>query len=682
MRSFKNIDIPIILNTSSNDLVEDFFKPVLSNSIKYDRGVGYFSSGWLQINSIGMAKFAENNGHARWITSPILDEEDWKALLAGEQAKEDIILRSILQSCIPNIREGLETQTLSALSWLIADDVIEFKIAIPRNILERGEFHDKFGIFFDSDGEKISFSGSYNDSIRGTRNYESIKVFKSWIQEYSDLVLSEQDRFDSLWINQDPNLQVYDLPSAAKEEIIKFRSKKRPYKKNEDKKVNILDLHVSDPNIPRHITLRDYQNEAINRWENNGFHGIFEMATGTGKTITALSATVRVLSSLPKLAIIIACPLQHLVVQWQEEAEKFGFFPLLAFDSKSTWFDNVNERILEFNHNDITNICIITTYDTFISDHFQKALSRIIGPSLFIGDEVHHLGSEKRQNKLPSHIDYRLGLSATPTRWYDEKGTKGIINYFGEIIYKFSLAKAIEEGFLTQYYYYPIIIELTEEEIIEYELLSKKIGVLFNMGEDPNENEGLLKLLIKRSEILQIAENKIPKVVEVIDQLENISHTLFYCAPKQIGELTRILGRSKHLRVHQFTYHEDHLLREKLIHEFDKGILQALLAIKCLDEGVDIPSTRTAFFLSSSSNPREFIQRRGRILRNFPGKDFAEIYDLVVTPPLLMLKSDIERKIFKRELQRFKEFAENSKNFNSAYEIIWDLAKSYEIFDL
>jgi len=203
------------------------------------------------------------------------------------------------------------------------------------------------------------------------------------------------------------------------------------------------------------------------------------------------------------------------------------------------------------------------------------------------------------------------------------------------------------------------------------------------MGEDPEENENLLRLLIKRAEILQTAENKIPSICEIVDSIPELSHALFYCAPKQVEDLTRRLGINKHLRVHRFTYQENHVLRRKLLENFDQGILQALIAIKCLDEGVDIPSTKIAFFLSSSSNPREFVQRRGRILRNHPGKKSAEIYDLIAVPPVsYILDSNIERNILRRELLRFKEFAENSLNHNSAYEEIWELSKTFGIFDL
>lgn len=338
MIPFRNLTIPIFLDTSSNDLIAEFFTPLLSNAVNYDRGVGYFSSGWLRINSFGMSTFAENGGHARWITSPILEEDDWKALIIGHSAREDIITKTLLKNSIKDFKESLEIKTSSALAWLIADDILEFKIAIPRNVLDRGEFHDKFGIFYDQFGDSISFSGSNNDSIKGTRNYESIKVFKSWIAEYSDIVSFEQTRFNSIWNNKDQNVQVFDLPSAAKEEIIKLRKHRRPYRTNKSP-ISDFSTKVKKPKIPENIILRDYQVDAIQKWINNDYEGIFEMATGTGKTITALAATIELQKLISKFVVIITCPLQHLVVQWDKEALKFGYHPITAFDSKNKWFD-------------------------------------------------------------------------------------------------------------------------------------------------------------------------------------------------------------------------------------------------------------------------------------------------------------------------------------------------------
>ena len=218
-----------ILDTSSHDLIQDFFIPALKRAVRYDRGVGYFSSAWLRIAAEGMVEFANHGGKARWVTSPILEEKDWEALVTGDQARRDIVLYSLLKQSIEDLPNSLETNTLSALAWMVADGVVDFKLALPRNKLDMGNFHDKFGIFEDSENNKISFNGSYNDSIQGIRNYESIKLFFSWDSAFTSFVKSDADRFENLWLNQDKNVMVYDLPSAAKNDILELRRNQRPY---------------------------------------------------------------------------------------------------------------------------------------------------------------------------------------------------------------------------------------------------------------------------------------------------------------------------------------------------------------------------------------------------------------------------------------------------------------------
>ncbi len=224
-----DVSWPIVLDTSSADLIKDFFTPALGRSLRYDRGVGFFSSGWLRAAAAGMIPFAANSGRARWVTSPILDEADWQAMQDGNNARYDETLRRALSCNISDLAKALERDTLSALAWMVADEVITFKLALPHNKLERGDFHDKFGIFTDAEGNQISFNGSYNDSIQGLRNYESIKVFCSWHIAFAPLVRADAERFDRLWRKKDANVRVYDLPDAAREQILTLRTGARPY---------------------------------------------------------------------------------------------------------------------------------------------------------------------------------------------------------------------------------------------------------------------------------------------------------------------------------------------------------------------------------------------------------------------------------------------------------------------
>jgi len=693
MSSFIELGLPKTLDTSTANIIQDFFVPMLARSTRYDRGVGFFSAGWLRLSAQGIVDFARNSGRARWVTSPILSEADWQALQLGEAARCDEVLRRAMARNLGELERALEVETLSALAWLVADGVLDFKLALPHSKLERGEFHDKFGVFMDAEGNQVSFNGSYNDSIQGTRNYESIKVFCSWHPAFADMVRADAERFERLWNNFDRNVQVFDLPEAARAHIVRLRTKERPYSEPDWEKLRLLRDGKSSyivqrparPHVPPHIALRDYQVQAIDAWFAHDCQGLLEMATGTGKTITALAASARLYEREECLAVIIAVPYQHLVDQWHEEAKAFGYQPTLAYQSKARWLDKLNGQIIEFNGGYRPFISVITTHTTFISPEFQGSIARLNGPSLLIADEAHHLGAERSRQNYPQNVSFRLALSATPDRWFDDVGTAALRAYFGETVFAFPLEKAIGVS-LTPYYYHPHLVPLTDEEMEHYEELSAKIARLINR-EDEDGQQALKMLLIKRAKLLNKAENKLTVLSELVDEQDAIEHTLFYCAPGQIDDALRLLGWEKGLLVHRFTAEEGTKERQQLLADFASGDLQALAAMKCLDEGVDVPSTRTAFILASSSNPREFIQRRGRILRKAPGKEFSTVYDLVAVPPTAWTASQdtptfqAERSIIRRELQRFKEFANPALNKHQALDVIWDIASRYNLLD-
>lgn len=686
--SLPSLNLPPILDTSSADMAADFFEPALSVSVRYDRGVGFFSSGWLRMVAKGLVTFAANEGQARLITSPILASDDWEAMQAGDAARLDGILHAVLSRNIQDLETSLERDTLSVLAWMVADEVLNFKLALPQNKLAGGDFHDKFGIFTDAEGNQVSFNGSPNESIQGFHNYESNKIFKSWEPGFAPLVMADVRRFARLWDNEDPNVRVFELPEAAREQIVKLREGERPYPepawvKQRRLHEETIPYRTASPHIPEKITLRPYQEEAIAAWFDHHCQGLFEMATGTGKTITALAASARLYEQQKRLAVIIAVPYQHLVDQWAGEAAVFGYKPILAYQSKSSWLDRLNHDVIDFNGRYRPFISVITTHDTFISADFQASIARLQGSALLIADEAHHLGAERSRQNYPSHIPFRLALSATPDRWFDDAGSAALRAYFGETVFSFTLEQAIGVS-LTPYYYYPHLVPLSDEEMEAYEALSLKIARLMN-DEDAEKQAALKMLLIKRANLLNTAVNKLEKLSELLDQEPYLEHTLFYCAPGQIEEVLQLVGWEKGILINQFTAEEKPKERQQLLSSFANGELQALAAMKCLDEGVDVPSTRTAYFLASSSNPREFIQRRGRILRKSPGKEHSIIHDLIAVPPATFNRESpafhAERSIVRRELQRFKEFANPALNKHQALDVIWDLAGFYGLQD-
>ena len=552
-----DLKIPSVLDTSSADLIADLFVPLLRESVLYDRGVGYFSSGWFRIAAEGMAAFAGNGGRARWVTSPILDPADWEALQTGDAARTDAFLYVRLQTQLADMAETLARDTLSAIAWMVADGVLDFKLAVPRAKLDRGDFHDKFGIFTDAQKNQVSFNGSYNDSIQGTRNYESVKVFSSWEPAFAPLVAGDAARFARLWGNEDPNVQVYDVPAATRANILQLRTSDRPYKRPSwvpEETTAAPGHYAVRPMIPPSIELRDYQQEAVAAWRAAGDCGLLEMATGAGKTIIALAAAVKVYTDARRLALIVIAPYQHLVDQWAEMARVFGFAPLLAYGSRKSWLDEWHNRILRFNAGDADVVSLITTYDTFCTEHFQASLERLSGPTLLIADEAHHFGAEQRRRFYPQAIKKRLALSATPERWHDEVGTTALTDYFGTTVYRLSLADAIERKILTPYYYYPVLVELTAEEMGTYRDLSGRIGRLLAQRRDRDDKQ-LSMLLIERANLLNTAENKIETLEALLPKASAVTHTLIYCAPGQIDIVMEKVGVANRIQ----TRHSEHI---------------------------------------------------------------------------------------------------------------------------
>jgi DNA phosphorothioation system restriction enzyme len=456
--------------------------------------------------------------------------------------------------------------------------------------------------------------------------------------------------------------------------------------------------YSSGPLIPGYITLRDYQKEAIKSWFKDGRgRGILEMATGTGKTITALAIAAIFFKNYKRLAIVIVCPYQHLVTQWERECRHFNIKPILCYKSRTLWEDELNEKITSYNIGTLSSFCFITTNDTLSSPTMQASIERLNGDVLIIADEVHHLGAMRLKNSLPSNIDFRLGLSATPERWYDDAGTDGLNKYFENgVIFQFGLREAIGT-YLTEYYYYPHLVTLTEEENEDYLNLSKEIARRFVQDEDYEltGNTVLKHLLIQRARLLSSAKNKLVRLKEIMTEQKHSNFNLFYCGDAKIGgerqidRVVSLLGRELGMRVHPFTAQEDPRERRELLQRFEAGQLQGLVAIRCLDEGVDVPATQNAYILASSTNPREFVQRRGRVLRKYPGKKYSYIHDFLVVPrdleDIQLLDAatfNTERKLMARELRRFKEFATLAINGPQASLQILDVAKAYNLLDI
>jgi superfamily II DNA or RNA helicase len=482
---------------------------------------------------------------------------------------------------------------------------------------------------------------------------------------------------------------------------------------------------------PDWLTPRPYQSEAVTAWKSGQGQGILNMATGTGKTITALVAATELYELQgDRLALVVVAPYTHLVDQWTADLDAFGAVSFRAYGSRANWTDEVTAAITEFASGVRDLITIVTTQASFATDHFQRLLGRIDGTeTLLIADEVHHMGAPHLREYLPEAVRARLGLSATPERWYDDEGTEQILSYFASgIVFEYGIGEAIANGYLSKYYYVPHIVELTADEADSYYAISAAIGRLLakngrgsgaTSASKMSDDEQLKTLLIRRSRLVGTARNKIDVLRELVTEIgpDGLSHSLVYCGDgsievddegasgdhvredadvkRQIRFVTELLGSELGIRAHQFTYEEDETTRERLLEEFEAGGLQALVAIRCLDEGVDVPATKSAFMMASSSNPRQFVQRRGRILRPHEDKDYSVIHDFIVAPPVPLADGNedtvsIERSLLKKQLSRVETFTHNAINHPDAdlegipttAGSLLDLKRSFNLLDM
>lgn len=719
--SFKDLTIKKEYRSLIDNIVKDFYCPVLGQSVLYKRAVGFFSSTALADISKGLSKLVDNGGKIELVASPHISNEDWAAIKAGYKSREEIIRSSILTE-LHEPKNQFEEKRLNMLAHLIATEKLDIKIAfIEKNNV--GIFHEKMGLMYDSEGNSIAFTGSMNESdMAFSHNYESIDVFCSWTYD-SERVSTKEAAFNSVWNNTEPGVEIVDCPEV-KEEIIKkyIRPEQNDYKKVDEEEIAEIDEFNYNEElrknerfgavVPNWVKFHKYQEEAIDEWEKKRFRGIFDMATGTGKTFTGLGAISRLSEVLSdKLAVVIVVPYQHLVEQWVEDIVKFNMNPIIGFSSSSQkdWKkrleDAIRDQKLKVKRRDF--FCFICTNLTFSSEFVQKQVGKIRGDALLVVDEAHNFGAENLSQYMTETFNYRLALSATLDRHGDPEGTQKLLDYFGERCITYTLDRAIEEKKLTPYKYYPIIVTLTEDELRKYGELSFEIAKCMIHGKDGKKklSERGKRLALKRARIVAGAENKLATLREEIQPYIEDKHILVYCGAttlfnsttefseiddediRQIDAVTHILGNELNMKVSQFTSNEDIHEREVLKEQFSDGEnLQALIAIKCLDEGVNIPEIKTAFILASTTNPKEYIQRRGRVLRIAPGKDYAEIYDFITLPreidevsAMPVEQMNRELTLVKNELARAEEFSRIALNAMEADKILSEIKSAYSI---
>ncbi|MCI9362498.1 MAG: DEAD/DEAH box helicase family protein [Hungatella sp.] len=712
--NFTDVEIKEEYRSLQDNIVEDFYTPLLKCAKKYQRAVGFFSSTALIEISKGISGLVKNGGTIELVASPKLSEDDVMAIEKGLKLRDEVVQERILEAiCEPHGK--YEEKRIDYLINLIAYGILEIKIAVLDDTEHIGMYHEKLGLMYDEAGNIVAFSGSMNESSTAfMHNCESIDVFKSW-EGGSDArrVLNKQLSFKAIWENYEPRMVVMDFPQAAKEKLFEYRKNDHINHdiddEPDDSEENIISVDVKTaPNIPNWVSIRPYQDEAISNWKDRDYVGIFDMATGTGKTYTGLAAVATLYENRQApLAVLIICPYQHLVNQWVDDIVTFGMKPIICHSASSQkkWKSRLKDACFSLELGITDYMCAIFTNATYCTDYVQDIIAHVKAQAVLVVDEAHNFGAANASKYLDTKIPYRLALSATLDRHGDDLGTKRLYDYFGEKCIEYTLREAIDNDMLVRYYYHPIVVTFKDVELEEYLDLSKQIAKAMMSCEDDEPSDHAKRLMITRARLVAAAREKVDRLVEEMRKFKNDNHMLVYCGAttmrdidydedtppeddkKQVDIVTDLLGNSLDMKVAKFTSEETAEQRDRLKVEFDEGeSLQALIAIRCLDEGVNIPSIRKAFILASSTNPKEYIQRRGRVLRKFKGKTHADIYDFVVSPlPIDQIDAydeetiRLSQSLVKREIVRMKDFADLAENTSVADDYIYSFIERYGI---
>lgn len=695
---FRKLELKTNYTSEADNLYSDFFLPTLREAVIYRRAVGFFSLGVLLNTPAAMSTLVGNEGRIELIFGKLVAPEDFEAIQAGSSQpwKEDELPR--FEDLITQHEGSLLEYRIRLLAWLFSSGRLEMKVAVR----PRGMFHQKIGLLQDRIGDTISFSGSMNETMSALDprfNSEEITVFKAWNEGQREYVENHLLSFDRLWSGETGSATVVcALPEAIQEGLafVMDRFPGAPTSEMETERVREFfnkQLMQSDgrPSVPTTLrgapfSIRDHQLEALRAWSGNGYNGILELATGAGKTMTAIYAATKTAEANEGIALIVAVPYQDLADQWCEELRQFNIHAVRCYGSRSEWEPAVQAYLRRNQGNQKEFIAVVVVNKTLKTPHFQAFASSLDPQRLFfIGDECHHHGSVGYVGKLLPDAKFRIGLSATPFHYLDDEINERLRAVYDRSVFQYTLADAVRDKVLTPYEYIPIPVELTPQEAQDYLELSDQIARAFSTAKDDMGSPGGLKLkalLMKRSRLLGAAENKMVELGKLLDQNKVQRHSLFYCSDgrtfsdddddeddhhgpggvemKQRHAVAQALIK-RGVRVSPFTSDENRLQRREILRQFKDGETEAMVAIRCLDEGIDVPACRTAYLIASSRNPRQFIQRRGRILRRSEGKESATIYDFVVVLPDANLPDqDLAVDFLRNELGRVADFARNS----------------------
>lgn len=670
--NFDSLELRSDYNSLTDNVYDDFFNKILKSSKMYYRMGGGFSSKNFARCAEGLQEFIQNDGVMNLVLLPEFSKEDADSINRGTKNSSEVISECWIKE-FSEIREKFVQDHTKALAWMLANGSLAIRIVVPvgqdgsiitRTALQNSQiFKQTTGIFWDENNNAISFSGDvdFDDELLG--EYYRFRVYRSTDASENKYLEKDFEAFERYWEGQGSRGEIswktIPLPEAVRRDLLRIAPKSKS-------EINLV-------NIPR---LRPYQREAIRNWTDNGNRGIFEMATGTGKTFAAIGCIDKLRKDQEKILVVIACPFDNLKRQWHKELRKWGFDSTVT--SGTRWHQNMGDKIASLKTSESQSLLImITTYVTFSSDKFIKTVEGSGIPAMLIADEVHNAGSPRRASGLSSAYNYRLGLSATLERYFDPEGTEMLEKFFGDTVYTLDLATAIQKEFLVSYYYYPIYADLNDEEYERYEALTRVIARLWD-SKSPKDKKHLEMALLNRARIIRDAANKLEKFAEwAATHSNDTKYSLMYCSERQMTHVKNILNKNGIIHREITSKNPaDPRQRIDIINKFSSGHYDAIVANMVLDEGADIPAAKNCMMISSTGNPKQFIQRRGRVLRKFNGtygdkskKEHANIYDILVIPDISPgYPEDVirtERQIVSSQIRRQEEMARIALNSDS-----------------
>lgn len=668
--SLKDISIALSYKSKGKDNILDVFLiPALKQSILYKRSVGFFSSSVFEVLDSGMKTLIDNGGEIRIICSPELSEQDLEAIKLGYELKEAVSQRLILEDLEKCVNE-ISDENLLLLIQLIQENKLNVMVVDLDDRL--GIYHDKIGLLEDKEGNKVLFVGSANESKNAyCGNYEKIRVSVSWIDGDALRIQDDEEEFDSIWNGTHEDIKRTDYTNIIGKHLEKCYRKRTG--------------GIEKIGTEKGVVLRPYQNEAIEAWLDNGKKGFFVMATGTGKTWTAIYTALEIIKE-EDIFLVICAPYKHLVRQWYEDVHRVlpNNRTILVSSENNNWENELMDAVLNSNYNGGTVIAI-STIASFNLEKFDRISKKANKKRMLIVDEAHRFKNLNEQYQ--QLYTYMLGLSATPSNRKNEESGNELMDYFGGRVYNLPIEFAIEHGYLVHYNYYPIYVCATQNEERDFEKYTSLMAACFRSGVCI-DIEGLARYKRSRLRVISIAQEKVDRIEWILSQIKEKDHFIVYCGDGRLFENNQLEG-IRHIqyvkevlndmgyKVNQFTAEENMKERMQMVNAFNRGMIDSLVAIRCLDEGINIPSIEGALLLSSNDDYREFVQRRGRILRTHTNeytgieKTAANIYDVIVLPSENMSNFALI------ELRRFYEYSRLADNKEDCMRELDDLILRY-----